>query len=309
MTILKQLEFIAGYAMVRALAFFFSLMSWEDCSDSGAVLGAIAAKLFRKRFRLTKENIRLSFPEKTAAETALIAVQSWKNMGRTAGEFAKALSLSKQELIRRCPIENTGAALSYLRSGKGIIIHLGHIANWEAAGIAFGAAGLQMCAIARRIKNPHIDRWLTAMRQKHGGVVIPHKNPFFSSAKALKQGKILGILMDQNMPKGDFFVPFFGRPAATTPLTAILSLKTESPIFPLRVTRFKGGIRAVFEEPILPSGDGSRENIMALMQRLNTKLEEWILSDPGSWLWAHNRWKRTKETIEDGKRETVPFFP
>lgn len=306
MSSMKKIRFAVEYAFVRLLALAFSSMTWELCSSSGAFLGALASFLFPGRFRLTVDNIRRAFPEKSAGEAEKIARRSWENMGRTAGEFAKSLTLTRDELLKRCSVENSEKALSYTKSGKGVIVHLGHIANWEVTGITFGAAGLEMCAIARRIKNPYVNSWITALRQRYGGVVIPHKNPFFSSVRALKQGKFLGILMDQNMPNGDVFLPFFGRPAATTPITALLSLKTGAPIFPLRVSRVGGRITAVFEDPIIPSGECTPENTLALIGRLNEKLEEWIRSDPAMWLWAHNRWKRSAEASRAaGKSNTV----
>lgn len=295
MNFFKNLQFGIEYVLVRLLAAIFSSLPWEKCSAVGGALGVFASMLFHRRFRLTIENLSLAFPGKNGSEIKTIARQSWENMGRTAAEFGKALSLDREELLKRCSIQNTQTMLSYLKAGKGVIIHLGHMANWEVMGIAFGASGLQMCAIARRIKNPYVNTWVTAMRQRYGGVVISHKNPFFRSAKALKQGKILGILMDQNMPKGDTFLPFFGRQAATTPITALLSLKTGAPIFPLHVMREADGITAVLEEPIIPSGECTHENINALLARLNSKLEDWIRQDPGMWLWAHNRWKRSYE--------------
>lgn len=300
MNFLKNLQFIIEYVFVRLLAMIFSSLAWKKCSAAGAALGLLASMLFRRRFRLTMENLQLAFPGKSGGEIKTTARQSWENMGRTASEFAKALSLDRAELLKHCLIQNTEKMLSYLKAGKGVIIHLGHLVNWEVVGIAFGAAGLEMCAIARRIKNPYINAWVTALRQRYGGVVIPHKNPFFRSAKALKQGKILGILMDQNMPRGDTFLPFFGRQAATTPITALLSLKTGAPIFPLHVTRGPDGITAVLEEPIIPSGECTPENVDDLLARLNLKLEDWIRQDPGMWLWMHNRWKRSYEAKKSG---------
>lgn len=300
MNFFKNLQFRIEYVFVRILAAIFSSLPWKKCSAAGGALGVFASMLFRRRFRLTIENLSLAFPGKGGSEIKTIARQSWKNMGRTAAEFGKAFSLDREELLKRCSIQNTQTMLSYLKAGKGVIIHLGHIANWEVMGIVFGASGLEMCAIARRIKNPYVNTWVTVMRQRYGGVVIPHKNPFFRSAKALKQGKILGILMDQNMPKGDTFLPFFGRQAATTPITALLSLKTGAPIFPLHVMRETDGITAVLEEPIIPSGECTNENVNALLARLNLKLEDWIRQDPGMWLWAHNRWKRSYEAKKNG---------
>jgi KDO2-lipid IV(A) lauroyltransferase len=148
----------------------------------------------------------------------------------------------------------------------------------------------------RHIRNEYLDNWITSVRSRFGLQIISHRNPFFSCVKKIKEGYFVGIAMDQNMPANAIFTPFLGRMAATTPLTALLSLKTQTPIFPARITRNdKNEITVTIENPIIPDKNYSEENLYKLVEKLNQKLEGWIKQNPELWLWAHNRWKREKD--------------
>jgi KDO2-lipid IV(A) lauroyltransferase len=273
---------------------------------TGAFFGGIASKIIVKRFKLTVDNIQKAFPDKSVDEVKKIALGSWRNMGMVAAEFMKVIHMNGKSVFEKCRIENTEQVKSRLNSGKGVLLHLGHLTNWEIIGIALPLfLGLKSAAIARHIRNPYLDKWIISVRSRFGTEIISHRNLFFPCIKMLKKGWSIGILTDQNMPANAIFAPFLGRYCAITPLTALLSLKTQTPIFPLKVTRENNGIlRAVFESPIMPDKNYSEQNVRKLVTKLNHKIEEWIKANPPMWLWAHNRWKREREAVLHAKKKS-----
>ncbi|HOX22995.1 MAG TPA: lysophospholipid acyltransferase family protein [Elusimicrobiales bacterium] len=292
MPLFKRIKFLLEYALFLATAWLLRSLPLDTARNLGAVLGRAATVVVYKRFRLTVDNIHKAFPAKSPAEAQGIARQSWANMGVTAAEFAHAATLDKKQLLELFSVTNTELFENHLAQGKGAIVHLAHIGNWEIAGLGVQALCGKVAAVARHIRNPYVDAWMDKARRHIGSEIISHRNPFFSCVKWLKKGKVLGILMDQNMPYGEVFLPFFGRMASTTPLTALLALKTGAPIFPLRVYRKDGKINAEFEDPIYPEEGYSDDKVLRLVAVLNARIEAWIAQDPSSWLWAHNRWKR-----------------
>lgn len=260
-------------------------------------MGLLAGKILKNRFELSLSNIKKAFPQKSSQEIRKIAVKSWENMGMVAGEVIKSVYLSRNKILEKIKVENTGEIQKQLTSNKGALLHLGHIANWEITGAILPLfLGPKSGAIARHIRNPFLDKWITRIRSRFGMEVISHRNPFFPCAKKLKKGWAIGILMDQNMPANAIFAPFLGRYCAITPITALLSLKTQTPIFPVSVTRDQDGIlHAVFEKSVIPDTNYSEDNVYKLVEKLNQKLEHWIKTSPHLWLWAHNRWKREYE--------------
>ena len=94
--------------------------------------------------------------------------------------------------------------------------------------------------------------------------------------------------MDQSLPTGGAFVPFFGRPAATTTLTAHLAHRTGRPIFGLHLFRQGADIVGRFSGP-LPLGRDPEETTAGLTRLIET----WARQRPAEWFWFHNRWKRS----------------
>lgn len=295
MPLSKKIKFISEYAVFLFAAAILRALPWNTARSFGGALGRVASHVVYKRFRLTIDNIQKAFPSKTPAESVEIARQSWANMGVTAAEFAHASLMTSEQLKKICRVSNTARFEAHLAQGKGAIVHLAHCGNWEIAGLAVQAICGKVAAVARHIRNPFVDAWMDNARRHNGMEIVGHRNPFFSCAKWLKKGKVLGILMDQNMPYGEVFLPFFGRMASTTPLTALLALKTGVPVFPIRIYRENDLICAEFEDPIYPEEGYSDEKVYNLVAALNARIEAWITKEPGSWLWAHNRWKRESQ--------------
>ncbi|MFA5161008.1 MAG: lysophospholipid acyltransferase family protein [Elusimicrobiales bacterium] len=296
----KRLRHLIEYAFVRLAVAAFSLLSWERAAACGALLGRLAARLARRRFALSVANIRKALPD-MSDRAEEIALKSWENIGVLAAELAQTSRMSGEQLFEKCVLENQQVVLELHKQGKSAIVHLGHIANWELPAMTVAAMGLPVCGVARHMRNPYVDRMLSEIRGRFGGEIIFHREPFFSCVRNIKRGKFLGVLMDQNCPGGEVFTSFFGAMAATSPLSALLSLKTQTPIIPLRVTRRDGKIIAILEEPIYPAPAYSREELLKLIAVLNGRLESWIRQEPHLWLWAHNRWKREGEAPQPGQ--------
>jgi KDO2-lipid IV(A) lauroyltransferase len=87
-------------------------------------------------------------------------------------------------------------------------------------------------------------------------------------------------------------VPFFGRDAMTAPALAMLALRFDCAVLPVRVERLRGAHFRLTVYPSLPlpqSGDRAADTL-ALMTQVNRTLETWIHERPEQWFWLHRRW-------------------
>jgi KDO2-lipid IV(A) lauroyltransferase len=117
----------------------------------------------------------------------------------------------------------------------------------------------------------------------------------------MSRNETVAILVDQNvLPREAVFVPFFGRPAATTPSLARIQLKTGAAVVPVFTwPEGDGRYRLEFETPILPeefahNGPGvpdRDERVRRATARYMEVTEAAIRRDPAAWLWIHDRWK------------------
>ena len=237
-------------------------------------------------------NLTAAFPEKTPAEIAVIVRGMWDNLCRVVAEYPHLKRLNVYDPQGRVEVSG-GENVDLLREdGHAGIFFSGHIANWEIVSLGATQRGVPLDRIYREANNRLVEWLYKRGRVAVEGALIP-KGPSGARVllKSLKDGKHLGMLVDQKMNDG-IPVPFFGRDVMTAPALAELALRYDCPVVPARVERLKG---ARFRLMILPpldlvrSGD-RKADVAANMAKVNALLEQWIRDTPEQWLWLHNRW-------------------
>src|SRR5262249_41402596 len=111
--------------------------------------------------------------------------------------------------------------------------------------------------------------------------------------KALKEGNLLAMLIDQKLNDG-VAVPFFGRDAMTSPAAAHLSLRNNVPIAFGWCTRLPNAhYRVSVTKLFHPQPTGNHlKDVYELTLKMNKELEARIRAEPWNWLWLHNRWPK-----------------
>lgn len=277
-------------AAFAAYSFFrFLPLSWA--SSLGGWLGRqIGPRL--KLHRRALNNLTKAFPGKSGDEVAGIARDMWDHLGRTAAEFPHLKTINVYDPDG--PVEVIGGEnVDALRDdGAPGVFFSGHIGNWEIVSMGATQRGVPLDRIYREANNRLVDWMYRHGRTSIDGALVPKGSKGARELlKWIKQGRHLGMLVDQKMNDG-IAVPFFGRDAMTAPALAELALRYDLPIVAARVTRLKG---PTFRLTILPpfqfEKTGDRQaDVHAAMTRVNKQLEDWITETPAQWLWMHNRW-------------------
>ena len=293
-TPLHYMQFIG----LKGACLLLRLLPYKTAVCLSRTLVGLGRYVMPKRFARMEYDIRRAFPEKPAQEVHQIALRSWKNMGDILAEFVQLSAMPPQEFSKHCRI--VGAEkLKKAENVTGGIIHIGHFANWEAFGLAASIAGFDKAVLAQRIDNPYIDEEVNRLRNIFSGKTFYSNHadlPFFACVRWLKKKKFIGILIDQNAGSSEVWLPFMGRTAAYSPITALLSIKMQVPVFPVNVRRDGNGVLVceIFD-PVLPPQEYTTQNVRTFTKKLSDIYEQFLRQDPASWLWAHNRWKRETE--------------
>jgi Kdo2-lipid IVA lauroyltransferase/acyltransferase len=275
---------IVAYSVCRALPL-----------DWASALGGWLARTVGPRLPVSGRavrNLSNAFPEKSPAEIRAIVRAMWDNLGRVAAEYPHLSEIDVYDPNGR--VETTGGEyVDQLREdGAAGIFFSGHIANWEIVSLGATQRGVPLDRVYRQANNRLVE-WL----YQHGraaveGALIP-KGPAGARLllKSLKDGKHLGMLVDQKMNDG-IPAPFFGRDVMTAPALAELALRFDCPVVPARVVRVKGArFRLEIGPPLtlIRTGD-HKTDVAANMAQVNALIEKWVRDAPEQWLWLHNRW-------------------
>lgn len=117
-----------------------------------------------------------------------------------------------------------------LKKGKGAIIVLGHLGNWEIMGSHATLNGFKLNVIYRPLDNIILDKYITSFRTKFGLKLISKFSSPLNMIRPLLNKEILCVVADQNTIKNYLFVPFLGKIASASRGFSFFHLKTGSPV-------------------------------------------------------------------------------
>lgn len=279
------------YYLIRTLTYPFGFLPYRVIHSIGKLLGLLAFYALRDYRKRALSNLSLAKDLKLdRKELIRVAKRSFQNLAINILEYPR---LHKEKDFSKLIIcLNPEKALELYNQKKGIIFFCGHQANWE---VLFLDGNLRMrgIAIGKPIKNLRLYKWIVSIREKTGGKIIIPQKAMKEGLRNLKQGHFMGIVGDQGMPDSNYSFPFFGRRAWNSTAPALLAYKTNSPIIVATTLRKKGKYYITYSDPLWPDLTQPLDSeVVRLMDKALSLLQQSIKEKLGQWLWQHNRWKQ-----------------
>jgi Kdo2-lipid IVA lauroyltransferase/acyltransferase len=288
----NRLGYFLEYLAARAM---FGILQSLPASWGRAVgrwLGRTAGRSIWSRTRLARDNMRIAFPQAADRDINRWVRECWENLGEASWEFARTPRQPARFFSHHIKAEGLERLQASYAQGKGVLLFTAHYTNWEVASHWVAASGFPLAVVARRMKNPYVNDFVTRVRSHLNIQVFLHKNAVRESIRWLKQGRVLGLLIDQRITEGGVRVPFLGRPAHTTSMPALLALRLGCPIHPVHCWREPDGLHLRVDPAMDLAGLSAREDdITRLTAAMTGVVESWVRERPPLWLWIHNRWK------------------
>ncbi len=260
----------------------------------GGLLGRVLAATDRRHVAIAVDNLRHAFPDWDRGRLEATARAVYAHFGRVLLDILWLQWRSREELLALVDVRGREHVEAAMAAGRGAILCGAHIGNWEVHGIAHGFLFGPIDVVARPLDNPALDARLCAFRAMGGNGVVYKKRALGQVIGAIRAGRGVALLLDQNVQAKDgIFVDFFGRPAATTTVAAALALKTGCALVPSHTElRRDGRYALIYEPPLGWATRGDRDaDLAALTQELARRTEAWVRETPEQWLWMHRRWK------------------
>ena len=265
----------------------------------GTLIGEVAWLVGRRDRALALEHLALAFPELPEPERRRIAHGTFLHFGHGAAEVAQITRIDRY-LDRYVAYAGDGEARlrGASAAGKGVIFITGHLGSWELLARRIVASGVPASVIAARSWDRRIDDMVSGFRAS-GGVPTLFREDAGGGRqllRSMRDGKALGILIDQDTKVQNVFVPFFGHLAATPRAAADLALRFGCPVF-VGWSRRRGPrpgdgyvleLEPVDYDPAPADRDAEATRITA---HCTARLEAAIRKAPSEWVWMHRRWK------------------
>lgn len=253
--------------------------------------------LARERARMA-EHLAIAFPERPPAEREAIAREAFRHFGRVFVEAARLPALTGDDLRRLVRLHDPEGLLDRLARGGGPAIGItAHLGNWELLAAYLSRLGIPLRVVATRFPDPRINDLLVSLRTASGTGTIQRDEGARPILKALRDGCLLGLLIDQDTDVDGCFVDFFGRPAFTTRSPGVLHLATGALTFTFFCVRAPDGTYDLTVEPPLPAaprglrGAAREAAIERIVGEASRRIEAAIRRHPAQWVWWHRRWK------------------
>lgn len=262
----------------------------------GACLGQCNYWLNSKMAKVTRENLRLCFPELSEQERELKVKRSLKQTAKAMMETG-AVWLRDYSWVRKRIVSVEGLELlqKNLADSRGTIVLAPHLGNWEVLGLYMS----ELAEVTSLYQPPDIEALepiIRSGREKVGAKLVPtNRKGVMALLKVLKKGGFTAILPDQVPDRsGGSYAPFFGVNALTMTLVHNLVQRTNSQVLTGYAERVNGGFKLVFKA-IDPGEDGAVigcEDEVASLATMNRAVESCVRDIPDQYQWEYKRFKR-----------------
>lgn len=248
----------------------------------------IAGRQRKRALRQIKECLGL-----TVEEAELTIKSLFCKLGQTLLEVMYIPVLTPKKMQDYVTIENRHYLDEVIKDGQGAVLLAAHLGNWEWMGAAMAMAGFPVASVIKTQPNEQYTKLLNEYREMTGIEIFTRgTTEVISAARALKEGRLIGLLADQDAGPNGLFVEFLGKMSATPTGPTIFAKKFKVPVVPIFIVRRpEGGHRIMLQPPLYYQDTGqANEDIYNFTVKVTKVLEETIRQYPDEWLWFQKRW-------------------
>lgn len=286
------------YHLIKLISSIVCLLPYRLILWLGRIIGRLYYYLFKKQINRAIAQIqdRLDY---TQEQAQALTYSMCKNLGMTLMEILYIPNLNKENIRDFVTIENPENIEKALAMGRGVVALAAHTDNWEWQGAALSLYGYPLTSMVKPQPNPVHTKLLTEYRKMTGiETFLSGTNDIIAAARAMKKGKLVGFIADQDGDKGGIFVEFFGKMASTPVGPAFFAKKFKAPIVPLFIVRNADGVghRIVSMPAFFYEDTGNeQEDMRRVTEKMVRVTEQVIDAHKDNWIWFMRRWNTLYE--------------
>ena len=178
-----------------------------------------------------------------------------------------------------------------------------HFDNWEWLGAALSLNGFPLSAVEKPQPDRAVSDFLNELRRGVGQEIFARgSSEIIGCARAMKKGRMLGLITDQDGGYEGIFVPFLGKMASTPTGPAYFARKFKAPCVPIYIVRRPDGYghNVIVEKPFYYENTGNQKaDDYNLTLKMTRSVEGIIKKYPDNWLWFQHRWNTPYEEVKE----------
>jgi lauroyl/myristoyl acyltransferase len=263
------------------------------------VFTLIADRAWRRRgrgVRQLEKNLRRVVGEAcTERELRELSRRAMRSYLRYWLECFRLPVTSRERILTGMRIRGAEGLWKDLDAGRGVVVALPHMGNWDHAGAWAALSGAPFTTVMERLKPESLYDRFVAYRAGLGMEVLPaaggDADVFATLAARLEQGRLVCLVADRDLTASGVEVRFFGRPARFPAGPAALAVRTGAVLRPVTLWYEEDDWAARVHDPIpVPARGGDEERVHAMTQSLAEVFEDGVSAHPQDWHMLQRVW-------------------
>jgi KDO2-lipid IV(A) lauroyltransferase len=243
--------------------------------------------------RVTRQNIRMAFPERRAWSRYCLANASLIELVQKSFDIAATWVRSPEHLVGWVKASDGLTEFLQTPAATPKLILLPHLGNWELFGMWLSQYQ-PYTALFRPLRADALTTLVRNARGRGGNELVPTDSAGLRQLMtALRSGASVIVLPDQTPHAGQgVYVPFFGIQTLTPTLIARLIQKTKPHVFIAAAIRDGSGYQAIIERVEILD---SVPNTVEICRRMNLVIETLVRRYPTQYQWEYRRFRNAPD--------------
>jgi KDO2-lipid IV(A) lauroyltransferase len=256
------------------------------------ILVILIYKIDYKHRKIAYANLNFVYKDQlTDIEKTKIVKDSYQNLIYNLYDFILNQTLTLEGFEKKITVKNEHIILDAIKNNRKIILITAHYSNWEFGNTWIPLKYKATTMVGRAMNNRFFNNELDKTRTRNNTQMLEKKDAARGLIKALKQDRIVGLVIDQHNSKG-IEIDFFGTKVLQSDSSSKLAVKFNAVIIPLFFQRTSfGKYDAIFYDKIEPTDYENINQNQILTQLQANIIEKHIKLEPNQWFWQHKRFK------------------
>jgi KDO2-lipid IV(A) lauroyltransferase len=277
---IKKIKNDLIYAVVLCVVMVWRCIPRKIGLGLFGVCGRLLYLLPLKESAWTRQHLSMVFgPKLSEREINRLAARVYSGLGKNLFDalYLSHASRHKVDAIVKC--DDLTALWNAYNTKKGVLTVVAHTGCF---------------AIGRELYDPRIDSLVRQQRTGENIVYLHRTENLRKFLKLLGEGRLFGVLIDQDTKVDGVFAHFLGHLAFTPSGTVKLAMRLNLPVFVVTTARQKNDTHRIFvREMKLDSGNSLDSDLVHNVEKINAVISETIDAYPDQWVWMHRRWRHT----------------
>jgi lauroyl/myristoyl acyltransferase len=245
--------------------------------------------------RVVQRNLSMVLGREPTSPVVLGATkEAFRSYGRYWYDTFNIRAMSQDEFRKRCRLEGREHLERALEAGRGAVLALPHLGNWDVAGAYVVGSGMPVTAVAELLRPERLFRLFLEHRRQLGMGIVPlydDRKVGEELVRLIGENVLIALVADRDLKGRGVLVEMFGRPRRIPAGPALLSLFTGSPLMPAACYDVEDGWVVQIGEPLEIERTGSmRDDVTTLTRLLAARFERSISAAPTQWHMFQPAW-------------------